>query len=72
MGMNARRIVISKRHSIRILLAFSAIVGLASVLAFDAGPSFVAQVSSMDQESIPNNLPHSNPGGKAATFSTDG
>jgi cytochrome c553 len=26
----------------------------------------------MDQESLPNNLPHPNPGGKAATFSTDG
>ena len=70
--MNERRIVVSKCRSIRVLIAFSAILGLASVLVFDAGPAIVGQVSSMDQESIANNLPHPNPGGKAATFSTEG
>ena len=32
----------------------------------------VSKVSSMSDESLPNNLPHPNPGGKAATFSTQG
>ena len=42
-------------------------IALASVLAFD--PS---KVNSMDAQQLPNNLPHPNPGGKAATFSTQG
>jgi len=51
----------------RIVLALTVALGLASVLAFDAG-----KVSSMDAQQLPNNLPHPNPGGKAATFSTQG
>ena len=56
--MTGRRIVV---------IALSVALGLASVLAFDPG-----KVSSMDAQQLPNNLPHPNPGGKAATFSTQG
>ncbi len=70
--MNERRIVVSRRRSTRLLLAFGAILAVFAVLIFASPSSFVAQVSSMDQQSLPNNLPHPNPGGKAATFSTDG
>lgn len=56
--MTCRRIV---------LLALTVVLGLASVLVFDPG-----KVSSMDAQQLPNNLPHPNPGGKAATFSTQG
>src|SRR6185369_5590437 len=56
--MTGRRIVV---------LALTIALGLASVLAFNPG-----KVSSMDAQQLPNNLPHPNPGGKAATFSTQG
>ncbi|HZI60961.1 MAG TPA: hypothetical protein VFD62_09625 [Pyrinomonadaceae bacterium] len=43
------------------------------MLVFDPGSNLVAKVNSMDgPSSKPNNLPHPNPGGKAATFSTQG
>lgn len=50
----------------RIVLALMALVALTAVLGFDP------RVSSMGPQSLPNNLPHPNPGGKAATFSTQG
>jgi cytochrome c peroxidase len=56
--MTRRRIVV---------LALTIVLGLASVVAFNPG-----KVSSMDAQQLPNNLPHPNPGGKAATFSTQG
>ncbi len=56
--MTCRRIVV---------IALSVALGLASLLALDPG-----KVSSMDAQQLPNNLPHPNPGGKAATFSTQG
>src|SRR5262245_39893806 len=48
------------------VLAVIALLALTAVLAFDP------KVSSMGPQSLPNNLPHANPGGKAATFSTQG
>jgi hypothetical protein len=45
------------------------ILGFASILVFDPE---INLVNSMDAQSIPNNFPHPNPGGKAATFSTAG
>ena len=54
--MTGRRIVV---------LTLTIALGLASVLSFEPG-----KVSSMDAQQLPNNLPHPNPGGKAATFST--
>ena len=56
--MTCRRIVVP---------ALTVVLGLALALVFDPG-----KVSSMDAQQLPNNLPHPNPGGKAATFSTQG
>jgi len=56
--MTCRRIVV---------LALTVALGLALALVFDPN-----KVSSMDAQQLPNNLPHPNPGGKAATFSTQG
>jgi cytochrome c peroxidase len=55
-----------------VVLAMTVLLGLASALVFDSGSKFVAAVNSMNPDSLPNNLPHPNPGGKAATFSTQG
>lgn len=52
-----------RSSGLRTMLAIFAVLGL----AFSAG-----RVNSMDSASLPNNLPHPNPGGKAATFSTQG
>ena len=69
--MNQRKT--STIHTARIAIALLAILAVASVLVFDPGSNLVAKVNSMDgPSSIPNNLPHPNPGGKAATFSTQG
>src|SRR5687767_6728338 len=63
--MNKRRILVSRGVAIRI--------GLALILALGVGSALlVGQVNSMDAQTHPNNLPHPNPGGKAATFSTQG
>ena len=64
--MNKRKLVI------RVALATAVLLGLASALVIDSGSRLVAQVNSMNPDSLPNNLPHPNPGGKAATFSTQG
>ncbi|HEX6047099.1 MAG TPA: hypothetical protein VFZ22_21605 [Pyrinomonadaceae bacterium] len=48
----------------RTVLAVLALLVVTAVLAFDS------KVNSMEPQSLPNNLPHPNPGGKAATFST--
>ena len=58
--MNLR--VVSSR-GLRAMLAILALLSL----AISAG-----RVNSMSDVSLPNNLPHPNPGGKAATFSTQG
>lgn len=47
------------------VLALTIVLGLVSVLAFEPAHS-------MEAQQLPNNLPHPNPGGKAATFSTQG
>jgi cytochrome c peroxidase len=47
------------------VLALTIVLGLASVFLFNP-------VNSMEAQQLPNNLPHPNPGGKAATFSTQG
>ena len=69
--MNERRLIVSRDLSVRVVVAVITVFGLASVLVFDHFIS-ARKVNSMDRQSIPNNLPHSNPGGKAATFSTQG
>jgi len=63
--MTSRRI-----RSRGLVLAVALVLGLASILV--SNPDLVAHVNSMDAQSIPNNFPHPNPGGKAATFSTQG
>src|SRR5688572_29656071 len=70
--MTQRRIALSKSRATRVLLAAIALLGIAAALVFDSGSALVAQVSSMNPDQLPNNLPHPNPGGKAATFSTQG
>src|SRR5215510_5191629 len=47
------------------VLALTIVLGVISVFVFEP-------VHSMDAQQLPNNLPHPNPGGKAATFSTEG
>jgi mono/diheme cytochrome c family protein len=54
------------------MVAVAALLGLAWWLASDASLRLVSAVSPGFQESIPNNHPERNPGGKAATFSTRG
>lgn len=57
---------------LRATLAFTALLGLAWWLASEAGLRLVSAVGPVLEESIPNNHPERNPGGKAATFSTHG
>ena len=59
----------SLHHSIRAIVATIALLVMALVLGYD---SISAPSDAAAQDSIPNNLPHRNPGGKAATFSTQG
>jgi cytochrome c peroxidase len=47
------------------VLVLTILLGLASIFLF-------TPVNSMEAQQLPNNLPHPNPGGKAATFSTQG
>jgi cytochrome c peroxidase len=68
-----------KRHSsrslgrrIRATVAVAALLGLACVFAYNLGFGLVGATSPSSQDSIPNNHPERNPGGKAATFSTQG
>ena len=68
--MNERRSF--RNLTIHVVLAAVALLGLTSALAFDTGFPLVAKVKSMEPDSLPNNLPHPNPGGKSATFSTQG
>jgi len=63
--MTSRRI-----RSRGLVLVVALVLGLASILV--SNPDLVAHVNSIDAQSIPNNFPHPNPGGKAATFSTHG
>ncbi len=60
------------RHRLRATLALTALLCVAWWLASDAGHRLVRAVSPEFQESIPNNHPLRNPGGKAATYSTAG
>ena len=62
--MTPKRIV-----SRNLICALTILFSLASLLIL--APN-LGKVSSMVPESLPNNLPHPNPGGKAATFSTQG
>jgi len=59
-------------HRIRAMVALVALLGFAWLLVSDPGAEPVRATNSAPQDSIPNNHPHRNPGGKAATFSTQG
>jgi len=59
-------------HQFRAAVAVTALLGLAWWLASHPGLTLVSAVSPTFRESIPNNHPMRNPGGKAATFSTQG
>jgi hypothetical protein len=59
-------------HRIRAMVAVVTLLGLAWWLAYDLGCFVLGVASSKPKESIPNNHPQKNPGGKAATFSTQG
>lgn len=59
-------------HRIRAMVVLVALLGLAWGLASDLGPEPVGATSSPSDNSIPNNHRVKNPGGKAATFSTQG
>jgi len=62
----------SLSHRIRATVAVVALLGLAWGIAYDPGFEVVGATGSESQDSIPNNHPMRNPGGKAATFSTQG
>jgi cytochrome c peroxidase len=64
----------SKRIAYRIKGAIVgiALLGLAAGVAHDLSTRRVAAVSSAVSDTLPNNHPEPNPGGKAATFSTQG
>ena len=59
-------------HRIRATVAVVALLGLASGLAYDLSTELVGAAGSASEDRIPNNHPAPNPGGKAATFSTQG
>jgi cytochrome c peroxidase len=59
-------------HGIRATVAVFASLGLICWLAYALGNEKVGATSPPSQESIPNNHPVKNPGGKSATFSTQG
>ncbi len=65
---SSRRLV----RQLRAMVAVTTVLALAWWLASDASLRLVNPVSARLQESIPNNHPMRNPGGKAATFSTRG
>ncbi|HEX7296131.1 MAG TPA: hypothetical protein VF251_10290 [Pyrinomonadaceae bacterium] len=68
--MNDRRFL--RRLTVRVVLTCVALLGLTSALVFDAHSPLVTKANSMQPDSLPNNLSHPNPGGKSATFSTQG
>ena len=70
--MNQKHFTLSRGLTFRIAIAAAIVTALASIIVFDPGSNLVAKVSSMSDERHPNNLPHPNPSGKAATFSTQG
>ena len=59
-------------HGTRITVAVVALLSLIGLLAHRFGNERVAAVSPLSEDSIPNNHLVKNPGGKAATFSTQG
>ncbi len=59
-------------HRIRAMVAVVAVLGFAWGLESDPGSDLVSATTSGQQDSIPNNRPFRNPGGKVATFSTQG
>src|SRR5829696_5130157 len=73
--MTKRRSSWSLGRRVRAAAAAVALLGLAWGLADDPGTGLVGATiatTSESQDSIPNNHPVRNPGGKAATFSTQG
>ncbi len=62
----------SLRQWLRATVAVASLIGLAWGMAYDLGRKVVVTASSMAQESVPNNELVRNPGGKSATFSTQG
>ncbi len=63
---------LSSGHRILATAAVVTLLGLAWGLAYDPSTELVGATTSESQDSIPNNHPVKNPGGKAATFSTQG
>ncbi len=57
---------------IRAMVALSALLGFALWLGSDLGYDLVGATGSGRKDRIPNNHPENNPGGKSATFSTQG
>jgi cytochrome c peroxidase len=62
----------SRGHRTRAMVVVVAIVGLAWGIGYALGFEPVGATSSAFNDSVPNNYPFRNPGGKAATFSTQG
>jgi cytochrome c peroxidase len=67
-----RRSSQSLSRRIRATVAAFTLLGLACVLGYDPISELVGATGPQPQDSIPNNHPVRNPGGKAATFSTQG
>jgi len=68
-----------KRHNsrnlsrrIRAVVAIGALLGFALWLGSDLGSDLAGATAAVPQDSIPNNQPQKNPGGKSATFSVLG
>ncbi len=62
----------SLSHRIRAMVAVVALLGFGWGLESDLGTEMVGATISKSRDRIPNNHPERNPGGKAATFSTQG
>ena len=62
----------SLAHRIRATVAAVSLLALACVLAHELTPAPVGATGPASADSIPNNRPAPNPGGAAATFSTQG
>src|SRR5918994_1275118 len=67
-----RRSSQSLSRRIRATVAAFTLLGLAWVLGYDPISELVGATGPQPQDSIPNNQPVRNPGGKATTFSTQG
>ncbi|HEX5704655.1 MAG TPA: hypothetical protein VFX97_15745 [Pyrinomonadaceae bacterium] len=59
-------------YRIQITVAMAALLGSIGLVVHRFGNERVVAISPLSEESIPNNHPVKNPGGKAATFSTQG